>query len=75
MVGVELADMLASINLRLLAIELWMPAQHTFRGDSLQDYIHDHQDHLEQLEDQLSDLTMMMELAVGRLSVVNKSYH
>ena len=37
-VGVELADMLVSINLRL-AIEPHMPVQHTFGGNSLQDYL------------------------------------
>ena len=38
-VGVELADMLVSINSRLLVIELCMPVQHMFGGDGLQDYI------------------------------------
>ena len=60
-VGVELADMLASVNLRLLAVEPRMPVQHMFGGNGLQNFICDHQDHLEQLEDQLGDLTTMME--------------
>ena len=60
-VGVELVEMLASINLRLLAIEPRMPAQHTFGGNGLQNFICDHQDHMEWLEDQLGDLITMME--------------
>ena len=60
-VGVELVDMLASVNLRLLAIEPHMPAQHTFGGNGLQNFICDHQDHMEWLDDQLGDLITMME--------------
>ena len=45
-VGVELADMLASINSKVEAIAPHMPAQHTFRVDGLQNFIWDHQDHL-----------------------------
>ena len=46
-VGVELVDMLASVNLKVEAIMPHMPAQHTFGGDSLQNFIHNHQDQLE----------------------------
>ena len=65
-VGVELADMLASVNLRLLAVKPHVPTQHMFRGDGLQNFIYDHQGCLEQLEDQLGDLTTMMEHAIRR---------
>ena len=60
-VGVELVDMLASINSRLLAVEPCVPTQHTYGGNDLQNFICDHQDHLERLEDQLSNLMTMME--------------
>ena len=46
-VRVEFADMLASINLKVEVIAPCMPVQHTFRGDGLQNFIWDHQDHLE----------------------------
>ena len=74
MVGVELADMLASINLKVEALVPCVPMQHTFGRDGLQNFIHNHQDYLEQLEGQLSDLITMTEHVVGRLSAVNESY-
>ena len=52
-----------------------VPAQHMFGGDGLQNFIRNHQDHLEWLEDQLGNLMMMTENAVGRLSIANESYH
>ena len=67
-VGVELADMLASINTRVLD-------QYTFSGDGLCQFIQDHQDCLEQLEDQLSNLIMMTNWSVMELQLTNKSYH
>ena len=73
-VGVKLVDMLASINSNVEVIIPCMPIQHTFGRDGLQNFIHNHQDHLEWLEDQLGNLMAMMENTVGRLSVVNKSY-
>ena len=45
-VGVELADMLVSINLKVEVIAPHVPMQHTFGRDGLQNFIHDHQDHL-----------------------------
>ena len=63
-VGVELADMLVSVNLRLLAVEPRVPVQHMFGGDGLQNYICDHQDCLEQLEDQLGNLMTMTEYMI-----------
>ena len=59
-VGVELADMLASINLKVEVIKPHVLMQHTFGGDSLQNFICDHQDQLERLEDQFANLMMMM---------------
>ena len=75
MVGVELVDILVSINPRVEELVPHVPMQHTFRGNGLQNFICNHQDHLEQLEDQLSNLVTMTENVVGRLSVANKSYH
>ena len=46
-VGVELVDMLVSVNSRVEVIEPCMPMQHTFRGDGLQNFICNHQDCLE----------------------------
>ena len=71
-VGLEVANMLASVNKKVWAIEPCVPTQHTFGGDSLQNFIHDHQDRLERLEDQLGDLVMMTNHVVGRLLVANE---
>ena len=46
-----------------------------FGRDRLWNFIHDHQDHLEHLEEQFQDLVMMTENVVGRLSVASESYH
>ena len=46
-VGVELVDMLVSVNSKVEAIAPHMPMQHMFRGDSLPNFICDHQDCLE----------------------------
>ena len=72
-IGVEVADMLVSVNQKVWALEPQVPAQHTFGGNGLQDFIHDYQDHLEHLKGQVQDLTMMMEHVVGRLSVANEA--
>ena len=66
-VGVEVTDMLILVNKKVRAIKPRIPAQHMFGGDGLQNFICDHQDRLEQLEDQLSNLVTMMNNAVGRL--------
>ena len=73
-VGVELADMLTAVHEKVWALELWVPAQHTFRGDSLQNFIRDHQDQLEQMEGQLGDLMTMMNQVVERLMICSESY-
>ena len=67
-VGVEVADMLASVNKKVRALKPCILAQHMFGGNGLQNFIHNHQDHLEWLEDQLGDLVMMTNNAVGRLT-------
>ena len=46
-VGVEVTNMLMSVNKKVQELEPHIPAQHTFRGDSLQNFIHDHQDRLD----------------------------
>ena len=74
-VGVELVDMLASINSKVEALAPCVPTQHTFGGDQLQNFIHNHQDHPEQLEGQLGDLITMMEHVVILICLQNKSYH
>ena len=52
MVGVELADMLASVNSKVEELVPQVPAQYIFGGDGLWNYICDHQDCLEHLEGQ-----------------------
>ena len=42
-VGAELADMLTAVHEKVKAIEPRVPAQHTFGGDGLQNFIRDHQ--------------------------------
>ena len=74
-VRVELADMLASVNLKVEVLVPCVPTQHTFRGGGLQNFIHHHQDHLEQLENQLGDLIIMTEGLVLELRIQNKAYH
>ena len=73
-VGVELVDMLVSVNSKAEAITPHVLTQYMFGGDSLQNFIQDHQDHLEQLEDQLSDLTMMTEHVIWRQDLTLESY-
>ena len=68
-VGAELVDMLTAVHKKVQALEPWVPAQHTFGGDGLQNFIHDHQDQLERMEGQLGDLTMMMNQVVKRLMI------
>ena len=54
---------------RSKAIEPRVPAQHTFGGDGLQNFIRDHQEELERLNDQVMNLTTMTNEAVHRLQV------
>ena len=68
-VGVEVTNMLMAVNEKVKDLELQVPTQHTFGGNGLQNFIQDHQDHLEQLEDQLRDLMMMMNRAVEGLMI------
>ena len=68
-VGVEVTDMLMTIHEKVCALEPWVPTQHMFGGDDLQNFIRDHQDHLENLEHQIKNLMMMMNEAVTRLQV------
>ena len=73
-VGVELVDMLVSVNSKVEDLVPRVPAQHTFGGDRLWNFICDHQNCLEHLEGQFQDLVMMMENMVGRLSMASESY-
>ena len=68
-VGAELADMLTAVHEKVKAIEPWVPAQHTFGRDGLQNFIRDHQEELERLAHQVENLTTMMNEAVTRLQV------
>ena len=68
-VGAELADMLTAVNEKVKAIEPRVPAQHTFGGDGLQNFIRDHQEELERLSHQVENLTTMTNEAVRRLQV------
>ena len=68
-VGAELADMLTAVNEKVKAIEPRVPAQHTFGGDGLQNFIRDHQEELERLSHQVENLTTMMNEVVRRLQV------
>ena len=63
-VGMELVDMLASIN-------TWVLDQYMFGSDGLCQFIQDHQDHLEQLEDQLINLITMTDWTVQDLQITN----
>ena len=73
-VGVEVANMLASINEKVWVIRPHVLAQHIFGGNGLQNFIRDYQDCLEWLEDQLGDLTTMTNMAVERLMIHSESY-
>ena len=68
-VGVEVADMLIAVHEKVWVLGPWVPAQHTFGGNSLQQFIHNYQDRLEWLEDQLGDLTTMTNMAVEWLMI------
>ena len=68
-VGVEVVDMLMVVHEKVHTLEPRVPAQHTFRGDGLQNFIHDYQDRLEHLEHQIKNLTTMTNEAVTRLQV------
>ena len=67
--------MLAAINEKVWVLEPWVPTQHTFGGDGLQNFIQDHQDCLEHTEGQLGDLMTMMNQVVEWLLIHNESYH
>ena len=73
-VGVELVDMLVSINSKVKALAPQVLAQHTFGGDGLWNFICDYQDCLEYLEGSFGNLTMMVENAVGRIVMMMESY-
>ena len=68
-VEAELADMLTAVHEKVKAIEPRVPAQHTFGGDGLQNFIRDHQEELERLSHQVENLTTMTNEAVRRLQV------
>ena len=61
--------MLTAVNEEVKAIEPRVPAQHTFGGDGLQNFIRDHQEELERLSHQVENLTTMTNKAVRRLQV------
>ena len=73
-VGIELVDMLVSVNTKVEALVPHVPTQHIFSRDGLQNFIYNHQDCLECLEEQLGNLITMMENVMGWLSVAKKSY-
>ena len=68
-VRAELVDMLTMVHEKVKALELRVPTQHTFGGDSLQNFICDHQEELECLGYQVENLTTMTNEAVRRLQV------
>ena len=68
-VGLEVTDMLMTVHEKVHTLEPWVPNQHMFGGDSLQNFIRNHQDWLENLEHQIENLTTMMNEAVTQLQV------
>ena len=74
-VGAEVVDMLTVVHEKVWALEPQVPNQHTFRGDGLQNFIQDHQDRLEQLEDQLRDLMTMIDVSVHHQDIALEAYH
>ena len=68
-VGLEVTDMLMTVNEKVRAMEPHILAQHTFGGDGIQNFIHNHQDRLEHLDHQIENLTTMTNKAVTRLQV------
>ena len=74
-VAVEVTNMLMSVNKRLREIEPQVLAQQMFRGNGLQNFIHDHQDRLEHIEGQLGDLTIMVDHTIHRQDITLESYH
>ena len=73
-IGVEVVDMLTVVHKKVKALELQVLTQHTFGGDGLQEFIHNHQDHLEHIEGQLGDLTTMVDCAVCSQDLALESY-
>ena len=73
-VGMEVVDMLTSVHKKVRALESRVLTQHMFRGDGLQNFIHNHQDRLEHIKGQLGDLTMMMDHAVCHHDITLESY-
>ena len=61
--------MLTAVHEKVKVIEPRVPAQHTFGGDGLQNFIRDHQEELERLSHQVENLTTMTNEAVRRLQV------
>ena len=74
-VGVELADMLVSVNLKVDELVPQVLTQHMFGGNSLHQFIQDYQDCLEQLEDQLDNLITMTNCSIMDLCLMNEAYH
>ena len=72
-IGVEVADMLVLVNSKVKDLIPCVPAQHMFRGDSLHNFICNHQDHLENLKHQVKNLMTMTNKAVMRLQVREES--
>ena len=73
-VRVEVVDMLMVVHEKVKALELRVPTQHTFGGDGLQEFICNHQDHLEHLEGQVGDLMTMVDHAVRHQDITLKLY-
>ena len=73
--GLEVMDMLMTINEKVHTLEPHVPKQHMFGGDSLQNFIHDHQDWLEHLKHQIKNLTTMTNEVVTRLQVCEEHNH
>ena len=69
MVRLEVADMLMMVHEKVHMLEPRVPNQHTFGGDSLQNFIRDHQEELERLSHQIENLMTMTNKVVSRLQV------
>ena len=66
--------MLTAVHEKVKVLEPWVPTQHMFGGDGLQDFICDHQDRLEHIEGQLGDLMTMMDVAVRHQDIALEAY-
>ena len=74
-VGVEVVDMLTVVHEKVKALEPQVPAQHTFGGDGLQNFIRNHQDRLEHIKGQLGDLMTMVDHAIHHQDITLELYH